>query len=94
MPAPAVNPELVDGAQAPQARTHRDTLPERLVLADKQEMSLDDLLLLVLTDEIARRDSTAADNRARDAGLDPAMRLELWDKPPRSPSTSACSPSW
>ncbi len=57
-----------------------DTLPERLVLADKQEMSLDDLLLLVLTDEIARRDSTAADNRARDAGLDPAMRLEQWDK--------------
>jgi DNA replication protein DnaC len=34
----------------------------------------------VLTDEIARRDNTAADVRARDAGLDPAMRMELWDK--------------
>ena len=50
------------------------------MLADKQEMSLDDLLLLVLTDEIARRDSAAADHRAHSAGLDPAMRLELWDK--------------
>jgi len=57
-----------------------DTLPDRLVLAEKQDMSFDDLLLLILTDEIARRDSTATDNRAREAGLDPAMRLELWDK--------------
>ena len=56
------------------------TLPERLVLADKQEMTFDDLLLLVLTDEITRRDSTAADNRARNANLDPGMRIELWDK--------------
>ena len=29
---------------------------------------------------ISRRDSAAADNRATDAGLDPSMRLELWDK--------------
>ncbi len=57
-----------------------DTLPERLVLADKQEMSFDDLLLLVLTDEIARRDNTDADRRASEAHLDPAMRLETWDK--------------
>lgn len=38
------------------------------------------MLLLVLTDEIARRDSAAADTRARVAGLDDAMRLDLWDK--------------
>jgi DNA replication protein DnaC len=43
-------------------------------------MAFADLLLMILTDEISRRDSTAADNRASDAGLDPAMRLELWDK--------------
>jgi DNA replication protein DnaC len=36
--------------------------------------------MLALTDEITRRDSTAADNRAKSAGLDPTMRLELWDK--------------
>jgi hypothetical protein len=49
------------------------SLPERLVLADKQEMSFDDLLLMLLADEIARRDNTAADNRAAEASLDPAM---------------------
>jgi DNA replication protein DnaC len=78
--AHAINPELVTALKRLKLGRILDTLPERLVLADKQDMSLDDLLLLVLTDEIARRDSAAADNRARDAGLDPAMRLELWDK--------------
>ena len=67
-------------AQAPASRSIADTLPERLVLADKQEMAFEELLLMLLTDEIARRDNTAADNRAAEAGLDPAMRLELWDK--------------
>jgi DNA replication protein DnaC len=50
------------------------------VLADKQDMSVEELLLLLLTDEIARRDGAAAEIRAREAGLDPTMRLELWDK--------------
>jgi DNA replication protein DnaC len=43
-------------------------------------MAIDDLLLMLLTDEIARRDSSAAETRAHAAGLDPSMRLELWDK--------------
>jgi DNA replication protein DnaC len=50
------------------------------VLAEKQDMTVDDLLLLVLSDEVSRRDSAAADLRARQANLDPTMRLELWDK--------------
>jgi len=75
-----LNPELVTALKRLKLGRIAETLPERLVLADKQEMTFDDLLLFVLTDEIARRDSTAADVRARDAGLDPAMRLELWDK--------------
>jgi DNA replication protein DnaC len=37
-------------------------------------------MIMILTDEINRRDSAAADNRADEPGLDPAMRLELWDK--------------
>jgi len=78
--AHAINPELVTALKRLKLGRILDTLPERLVLADKQDMSIDDLLLLVLTDEIARRDSAAADNRARDAGLDPTMRLEMWDK--------------
>jgi DNA replication protein DnaC len=35
---------------------------------------------MLLTDEITRRDNTAADNRAHEACLDPTMRLEQWDK--------------
>jgi DNA replication protein DnaC len=77
---PTVNHELVAALKRLKLGRIADTLPDRMVLADKQEMSFDELLLLVLTDEIARRDSAAADNRARDAGLDPAMRLECWDK--------------
>lgn len=56
------------------------TLPERLVLADKQSMSFSDLLLLVLSDEISRRESTSTERRANQASLDPTMVIERWDK--------------
>lgn len=75
-----INPELVGALKRLKLGRIASTLPERLVLADKQEMAFDDLLLMLLTDEIARRDDAAADNRAADAGLEPSMRLELWDK--------------
>jgi DNA replication protein DnaC len=77
---PPLSPELVDALKRLRLGRIALSLPERLVLADKQEMSFEDLLLMILTDEIARRDNTAADNRASEAGLDPSMRLELWDK--------------
>ncbi|MBK6519996.1 MAG: ATP-binding protein [Polyangiaceae bacterium] len=48
-----------------------ESLPERLVLADKQDVAFDELLLMLLTDEITRRDNTAADNRAHEAGPRP-----------------------
>ena len=75
-----LTPELITALKRLKLGPIVDTLPERLILADKQDMPFEDLLLLVLTDEVARRDSTAADARAREAGLDPSMRLELWDK--------------
>ncbi len=56
------------------------TLAERLALAEKDDMPYEDLLLLLLADEISRRDSTAATRRAESAGLDPDMVLERWDK--------------
>lgn len=56
-----------------------DTLPERLVLAKKQSMSFEELLLLVLSDEISRRDSTSTLRRAKAAGLDATMMIERWD---------------
>lgn len=76
----ALSSDLVDALKRLRLGRIASTLPERLVLADKQEMPFEELLLMILTDEISRRDSAAADNRATDAGLDPAMRLELWDK--------------
>ena len=80
MPPTALNPELVDALKRLRLGRIAATLPERLVLADKQDMPLDELLLMVLTDEISRRDSTATENRAAEAGLDPEMLLERWDK--------------
>ena len=77
---PSLNPELVDALKRLRLGRIALSLSERLVLAEKQDMAFDDLLLMILTDEISRRDSTAADNRASEAGLDPSMRLELWDK--------------
>src|SRR5512141_3322941 len=77
---PTVADELVTALKRLKLGRILDTLPERLVLAEKQDMTLQDLLLLILSDEISRRDSAAAGMRSREAGLDPSMRLELWDK--------------
>jgi DNA replication protein DnaC len=56
------------------------TLAERFTLAEKEDTPYEDLLLLLLADEISRRDSNAAARRAEQAGLDPDMVLERWDK--------------
>lgn len=57
-----------------------DTLPERLALAKQQKMTHQDLLLLLLHDEIARRDNVSAGVRAKIAHLDNDMHLERWDE--------------
>ena len=56
-----------------------DTLPERLTLARQQKLPHQDLLLQILSDEVARRDSLAVTLRVQKARLDPTMRLEAWD---------------
>ena len=56
-----------------------DTLPERLTLARQQKMPPHDLLLLILSDEVARRDSLGVMLRVQKARLDPTMVLEAWD---------------
>jgi DNA replication protein DnaC len=55
------------------------TLPERLLLARQQKIPHQDFLELVLADEVARRESAAAQLRAKRAQLDPAETLENWD---------------
>ena len=56
------------------------TLAERFTLAEKEDTPYEDLLLMLLVDEISRRDSTASIRRAEQAGLEPDMVLERWDK--------------
>lgn len=75
-----LNPELITALKRLRLGPIAETLPERIVLAEKQDMSYEDLLLLVVNDEVARRESTAAQRRAQVASLEPNMRLELFDK--------------
>lgn len=56
-----------------------DTLPERFTLARQQKIPHPDFLLLVLSDEVSRRDSQSTTVRAQRAHLDPTMQLEAWD---------------
>lgn len=56
-----------------------DTLPDRLTLARQQKMPHQDFLVLLLADEVSRRDSNAAVVRAQRAHLEPAMQIESWD---------------
>lgn len=57
-----------------------EALPERITLAEKQSMSHEEFLLLILSDEVSRRDGSAVQRRAHDANLDPEMTFERFDK--------------
>jgi DNA replication protein DnaC len=75
----AITPDLTTVLRRLKLGRLLDTLPERLVLARQQQMAAQDFLLLILSDEVARRDSAAVTLRAAHAQLDPAMTLEQWD---------------
>jgi DNA replication protein DnaC len=77
---PRLTPELIAALKRLKLGRIADTLPERLVLAEKQNMTFEDLLLLILSDENTRRDSSATERRASAGNLDPKMRFELFDK--------------
>ena len=79
MSAPQVSAELKSVLKKLKLGQVIATLPERIVLARKQELSVEETLLLVLSDEVTRRESTACTRRAERAGLDPAMMMERWD---------------
>jgi DNA replication protein DnaC len=78
-PIPSLSPELRRALKRLCLGKIADTLADRIVLAEKTHVPFDDLLLMVLTDEITRREGSAAMLRARKAGLDPEMVLERWD---------------
>ena len=79
MTTDAISPDLKTTLRRLKLSRMLDTLPERLVLARQQQMPHQDLLLLVLSDEVSRRESLAVTLRVQRAHLDPAMRLEAWD---------------
>jgi DNA replication protein DnaC len=80
MSTPPLSHELVSALKRLRLGRIADALPERLVLAEKTGLPFADLLLLIVTDEIARRDSAATQHRADEAELDADMVLERWDK--------------
>ncbi|MFN8625180.1 MAG: ATP-binding protein [Candidatus Binatia bacterium] len=78
-PRDPICPDLIAVLRRLKLSRMLETLPDRLTLARQQKMAHQDLLLLVLSDEVRRRDSAAAEARARKAALDPTMPLEHWD---------------
>ena len=71
---PPLNPEPVTALKRLKLGRIIDTLPDRLVLADKQDMSFDDVLLLVLTDEIAQFNPQATERVGRQVFQSPHRR--------------------
>lgn len=80
MSARSISPDLVTALKRLRLGGLLPTLAERFSLAEKEDTPYEDLLLMLLVDEISRRDSTASIRRADVAGLDPDMVLERWDK--------------
>jgi DNA replication protein DnaC len=76
---PILDPELTTTLRQLKLGRLLDTLPERLALAKTNKLSHAEFLAVVLADEVARRDTSSAGRRARNAGLDPAMTLGHWD---------------
>ncbi len=79
MKTPTVSSELKDVLKKLKLGKIIPTLPERMLLAQRDKLSPDEWMLLVLADEVTRRESSAAHRRAYKAGLDPDMTLERWD---------------
>jgi DNA replication protein DnaC len=80
MAARTVSSELRDAMKSLRLGQVLPTLAERITLAEKQDIPIEDFLLGIFTDEVQRRQSASATRRADTAGLDPDMVFERWDK--------------
>lgn len=80
MKEPIISPDLVAALKKLRLGKLLDILPARLAMAEREHLPFQDIMLILLTDEIERRQSTAAVRRAGDAGLDFKMVFEAWDK--------------
>jgi DNA replication protein DnaC len=75
-----ISPDLVTAMKKLSLGKIAVTLAERIALAEKDDMPMEDFLLMIFLDEIERRRGTAAARRSDQAGLDPTMVIERWDK--------------
>lgn len=76
----ALSPELKQAMKDLRLGQLIPTLGERIVLAEKQDLPLEDFLLALFSDEVSRRQDASTARRADNAGLEPDMQLERWDK--------------
>lgn len=79
MAAHIVGPDLLAVLRRLRLGRLVETLPERLALAEAQSMTHQDFLLMVLSQEVSRRNSCAIQNRIQEAKLDPRMTLDKFD---------------
>lgn len=80
MASTALSPELVQVMKDLRLGQILPTLADRIALAEKDELPLQDFLLGVFSDEVARRRDASTTRRAHDAGLVDDMVFERWDK--------------
>lgn len=80
MPAKTLSPELKHAMKELRLGQLLPTLAERITLAEKSDLPLEDFLLGLFTDEIERRRGASASRRADVAGLEPDMVFDRWDK--------------
>jgi len=78
--APSVSPELRALMRRLKLGRLLDTLPERVALARQGDLGHLEFLEALFSDEVTRRDHSAASLRAKAAHLDPTMVLEAWDE--------------
>lgn len=77
---PSVSPELRALMRRLKLGRLLDTLPERVALARQGELGHLEFLEALFSDEVTRRDSSAAALQARTAHLDPSMVIDAWDE--------------
>ena len=80
MASRTISPELRDAMKQLRLGQLLPTLPERITLAEKEDLPIEDFLLAIFTGEVECRQGAATARRAEAAGLDPDMVFERWDK--------------
>jgi len=80
MTADVINKDLKTSLRRLRLSPILATLADRLALARKKRMPHQDFLLLLLQDEVSRRDGNAVARRAQRARLDSESTFEAWDE--------------